>query len=107
MAHIGHRRQSGLVCRAAGAAVRVAYRVVMDEPADEEREGAAEDDRGLPGLTPSAPLRVLKAVRVPGVLLLVGIALTLVGPLPGLGAFLVIGAALATFVVGMTALVGR
>ena len=50
---------------------------------------------------------MLRAIRVPGVLLLIGIALTIVGPLPGLGVFLVIGAALATFVVGMTALVGR
>jgi hypothetical protein len=30
-----------------------------------------------------------------------------VGPLPGLGFFLVIGAGLATLVIGMTALVGR
>jgi hypothetical protein len=50
---------------------------------------------------------VLRAVRIPGILLLIGLALTVVGPLPGLGAFLVIGAALATFVIGMTALVGR
>jgi hypothetical protein len=49
---------------------------------------------------------VLRAVRVPGVLLLIGILLTIVGPLPGLGVFLVLGAGLATFVMGMTALVG-
>jgi hypothetical protein len=52
-------------------------------------------------------VRVLRAIRIPGVLLLIGIALTIVGPLPGLGVFLVIGAALATAVIGMTALVGR
>ena len=57
--------------------------------------------------TPSAGVRVLRAIRVPGVLLLIGIALTIVGPLPGLGVFLVIGAGLATAVIGMTALVGR
>ena len=33
--------------------------------------------------------------------------LLVVGPVPGLGVFLVIGAGLATFVIGMTALVGR
>jgi hypothetical protein len=52
-------------------------------------------------------VRVLRAIRVPGALLLLGILLTMVGPLPGLGVFLVLGAGLATFVVGMTALVGR
>ena len=57
--------------------------------------------------TPSAGVRVLRAIRVPGALLLIGIALTIVGPLPGLGVFLVIGAGLATAVIGMTALVGR
>jgi len=57
--------------------------------------------------TPSAGVRVLRAIRIPGVLLLIGIALTIVGPLPGLGVFLVIGAGLATVVIGMTALVGR
>ena len=57
--------------------------------------------------TPSAGVRVLRAIRIPGVLLLIGIALTIVGPLPGLGVFLVIGAGLATVVTGMTALVGR
>ena len=57
--------------------------------------------------TPSAGVRVLRAIRIPGVLLLIGLALTVVGPLPGLGVFLVIGAALATAVIGMTALVGR
>ena len=68
---------------------------------------AADDDGAVPGLTPSAGVRVLRAIRVPGILLLIGFALTVVGPFPGLGAFLVIGAALVTFVIGMTALVGR
>ena len=57
--------------------------------------------------TPSAGARVLRAIRVPGALLLIGLALLVVGPLPGLGVFLVIGATLATCVIGMTALVGR
>ena len=52
-------------------------------------------------------MRVLRAVRIPGTLLLIGVLLSIVGPLPGLGFFLVIGAGLATFVIGMTALVGR
>ena len=43
----------------------------------------------------------------PGVLLVIGLLLMVVGPVPGLGVFLVLGASLATFVVGMTALVGR
>jgi membrane-bound ClpP family serine protease len=67
----------------------------------------SDDPVAVPGLTPSAGFRVLRAIRVPGVLLLIGFALTVVGPFPGLGAFLVIGAALLTFVIGMTALVGR
>jgi hypothetical protein len=57
--------------------------------------------------TPSAGVRVLRAIRVPGVLLLIGLVLLVVGPVPGLGVFLVIGAGLATFVIGMTALVGQ
>jgi hypothetical protein len=79
----------------------------MDEPAADDQGRPAEDDLRARGFAPSAPVRVLRAVRVPGVLLLIGIALLFVGPLPGLGFFLVIGAALATFVIGMTALVGR
>ncbi|MEP6650903.1 MAG: hypothetical protein ABJA74_13490 [Lapillicoccus sp.] len=78
----------------------------MDEPNDEEQPRPGEDDIAA-GFAPSAGARVLKAIRVPGTLLLIGVVLTLVGPLPGLGAFLVIGAGLATFVIGMTALVGR
>ncbi len=68
--------------------------------------GADTDMRRYEG-TPSAGVRVLRAIRVPGALLLIGFALTIVGPLPGLGVFLVLGAGLATFVIGMTALVGR
>jgi hypothetical protein len=77
-----------------------------DDHPDDDAAGHTDDLRRYAG-TPSAGVRVLRAIRVPGVLLLIGIALTIVGPLPGLGVFLVIGAALATFVVGMTALVGR
>ncbi|HEU4329842.1 MAG TPA: hypothetical protein VFR40_01930 [Lapillicoccus sp.] len=64
------------------------------------------DEDGTKGFAPSAGVRVLKAVRVPGALLLLGIVLLFVGPVPGLAAFLVIGAGLATFVMGMTALIG-
>ena len=64
------------------------------------------DDDRTTGFAPSAGARVLRAVRVPGTLLLLGIVLLFVGPVPGLAAFLVIGAGLATFVMGMTALVG-
>ena len=64
------------------------------------------DDDRVKGFAPPAAARVLRAVRVPGTLLLLGILLLFVGPVPGLAAFLVIGAGLATFVVGMTALVG-
>ena len=76
-----------------------------DDPAgrglpDDETDDGTADMRRYEG-TPSAGVRVLR------VLLLIGIALTIVGPLPGLGVFLVIGAALATAVIGMTALVGR
>ena len=73
---------------------------------DDETDDDTTDMRRYEG-TPSAGVRVLRAIRIPGVLLLIGIALTIVGPLPGLGVFLVIGAALATVVIGMTALVGR
>jgi Flp pilus assembly protein TadB len=108
MAHIGHRRQSHPVCRAAGGQRDVAYGEEMSEPDDDAREAPdAEDDVAPKGLAPSAGVRVLRAIRVPGALLLLGILLTMVGPLPGLGVFLVLGAGLATFVVGMTALVGR
>ena len=65
------------------------------------------DDMGRYEGTPAAGVRVLHAIRVPGVLLLIGLVLLVVGPVPGLGVFLVIGAGLATFVIGMTALVGR
>jgi hypothetical protein len=58
------------------------------------------------GFAPSAGVRVLRAVRVPGTLLLIGIVLSFIGPVPGLAAFLIIGAGLATVVIGMTALVG-
>jgi hypothetical protein len=78
----------------------------MDEPAADDQGTPADEDRRATGFAPPAPVRVLKAVRVPGSLLLIGIALLFVGPLPGLGFFLVIGAGLATFVIGMTALVG-
>jgi len=64
-----------------------------------------EDDHAK-GFAPSAGLRVLRAIRVPGTLLLLGVVLLFVGPVPGLAAFLVIGAGLATFVMGMTALAG-
>ena len=64
------------------------------------------DEDGTKGFAPSAGVRVLKAVRVPGTLLLLGVVLLFVGPVPGLAAFLVIGAGLATFVMGMTALIG-
>ena len=77
---------------------------------DESREDAPEDgqdDMGRYQGTPSAGVRVLHAIRVPGVLLVIGLLLMVVGPVPGLGVFLVLGASLATFVVGMTALVGR
>jgi hypothetical protein len=85
----------------------VAYGEEMSETDDDPREApGAADDLPPKGLAPSAGVRVLRAVRVPGVLLLIGILLTIVGPLPGLGVFLVIGAGLATFVMGMTALVG-
>jgi hypothetical protein len=82
-----------------------------DDPAglglpDHGTDDGTDDMRRYQG-TPSAGVRVLRAIRVPGALLLVGVALTIVGPLPGLGVFLVIGAGLATFVIGMTALVGR
>ena len=73
---------------------------------DDETDDDTTDMRRYEG-TPSAGVRVLRAIRIPGVLLLIGIALTIVGPLPGLGVFLVIGAGLATVVIGMTALVGR
>ena len=73
---------------------------------DDETDDDTTDMRRYEG-TPSAGVRVLRAIRIPGVLLLIGIALTIVGPLPGLGVFLVIGAGLATVVTGMTALVGR
>ena len=82
-----------------------------DDPAgrglpDDETDDDTADMRRYEG-TPSAGVRVLRAIRIPGVLLLIGMALTIVGPLPGLGVFLVIGAGLATVVIGMTALVGR
>jgi hypothetical protein len=67
---------------------------------------SSDDDR-VKGFAPPAGARVLRAVRVPGTLLLLGIVLLFVGPVPGLAAFLVLGAGLATFVMGMTALVGR
>ena len=73
---------------------------------DDETDDDTTDMRRYEG-TPSAGVRVLRAIRIPGVLLLIGMALTIVGPLPGLGVFLVIGAGLATVVIGMTALVGR
>ncbi len=82
----------------------------MNEPTQPGAEQPAllpEEQSKVAGLSPSAAVRVLRAVRVPGVVLLVGILFCVVGPLPGLGAFLVIGAALVTFVMGMTALVGR
>ena len=85
----------------------VAYGEVMDQPDDDVSQGPSDEKQAVPGLTPSAGVRVLRAIRIPGALLLVGLALTVVGPVPGLGAFLVIGAGLATFVIGMTALVGR
>jgi hypothetical protein len=74
-----------------------------DDPA---ARGTPDDMKRYEG-TPPAGVRVLRAIRIPGVLLLIGLVLLVVGPVPGLGAFLVIGAGLATFVVGMTALVGR
>jgi len=82
-----------------------------DDPAgrglpDDGTDDDTTDMRRYEG-TPSPGVRVLRAIRIPGVLLLIGIALTIVGPLPGLGVFLVIGAGLATVVTGMTALVGR
>jgi hypothetical protein len=82
-----------------------------DDPAgrglpDDSPDDGTEDMRRYQG-TPSAGVRVLRAIRVPGALLLIGFALTVVGPVPGLGVFLVLGAGLATFVIGMTALVGR
>ena len=81
-----------------------------DDPAargaSQDSPDAPDDMRRYEG-TPSAGVRVLRAIRIPGALLLIGIALTIVGPLPGLGVFLVIGAGLATVVIGMTALVGR
>lgn len=82
-----------------------------DDPAGgglpDDDTDADTDDMGRYRGTPSAGVRVLRAIRVPGALLLLGILLTMVGPLPGLGVFLVLGAGLATFVIGMTALVGR
>jgi hypothetical protein len=75
-----------------------------DSPNDNRSEDHADDQ--VAGFSPSAGMRVLRAVRVPGSLLLLGVVLIFVGPVPGLAAFLVIGAGLATFVVGMTALVG-
>ena len=79
----------------------------MDRSQDDEPDGPSRDDRRVPGLSPPAGVRVLRAVRIPGTLLLIGVLLSIVGPLPGLGFFLVIGAGLATLVIGMTALVGR
>jgi hypothetical protein len=79
----------------------------MDRSQDDVPDGPSRDDGRVPGLTPPAGVRVLRAVRIPGSLLLIGILLSIVGPLPGLGFFLVIGAGLATLVIGMTALVGR
>jgi hypothetical protein len=81
----------------------------VHDPLDEGAEHRADDVADLPprGFAPSAGVRVLRAVRVPGTLLLLGVVLLFVGPVPGLAAFLVIGAGLATFVIGMTALVGR
>lgn len=67
---------------------------------------SADEDSSRVGFAPSAVMRVLHAIRVPGALVIVGILLTVVGPLPGLGVFLIIGAGLLTFVMGMTALVG-
>jgi hypothetical protein len=82
-----------------------------DDPAGRGRPDDATDDDAADMTryegTPSAGVRVLRAVRIPGTLLLLGILLSVVGPLPGLGFFLVIGAGLATLVIGMTALVGR
>ena len=79
-----------------------------DSPDDDRTDGPVDDGTGDPmrGFAPSVGRRVLKAVRVPGTLLLLGVVLLFVGPVPGLAAFLVIGAGLATFVVGMTALAG-
>jgi hypothetical protein len=81
--------------------------VAMDDRNDDRDWPAQPEDDVAVGFTPSAGARVLRAIRVPGSLLLIGIALILVGPLPGLGAILVLGGALATAVMGMTALVGR
>ena len=83
-----------------------AGRGTTDDAADNVADGAADDLRRYRG-TPPAGVRVLRAIRVPGALVLIGMALLVVGPVPGLGVFLVIGAGLATFVLGMTALVGR
>lgn len=69
-------------------------------------EPDSPEDDPAKGFAPSAGVRVLRAIRVPGTLLLLGIVLLFVGPVPGLAAFLVIGAGLATFVMGMTALAG-
>lgn len=77
----------------------------MDGRHDEELPAQPED--AARGFAPPAGVRVLRAIRIPGPLLLIGIVLNLAGPLPGLGAFLVVGAGLATFIMGMTALVGR
>ena len=84
----------------------------QDSPDDDATDGRSDDhadDRAdrASGFAPPAGRRVLRAVRVPGTLLLLGVVLLFVGPVPGLAAFLVIGAGLATFVMGMTALVGR
>jgi hypothetical protein len=117
MAYIGGRRQGRHAWRTGDGWQAVVMRDPEEPPDVDPREPTrpgAEQPASLPevesevaGLSPSAGVRVLRAVRVPGVVLLLGILLSVVGPLPGLGAFLVIGAALVTFVMGMTALVGR
>ena len=52
----------------------------MNDPDERPDNGGA-----VPGLTPSAGVRVLRAIRIPGILLLIGFALTVVGPFPAWG----------------------